>query len=209
MKIVACFLAHTEDYWIDDYLADLSKYTDEFYINLNEASEYVREQCESHPNTKKFIETKHKNGRWRIAFQREKALRLLDDVKPDIVLWMDVDTTFPDDFKETLQRFIESDKKCIWFKADYYWNDKCHIRTDGIYSKMGQCLGFKWEPGLTFIPYRGSTMPSNFEKSDRFVSPTPVKHWGYMREEDRLEKAHKHGKNHAFWSKNITLKKVC
>jgi len=208
MKIVACFLAHTEEYWINGYLKDLSKYTNEFYINLNSASEYVTKQCKNHPYTKKIIETENKNGKWKIGLQRNNALRMLDDIKPDIVLWMDVDTTFPDDFKETLQKFIESDKKCLWFKADYYWNDINHIRTDGIYHKMGQCLGFKWEEGLTFLPYRGGTLPTNFEKTDRFVSYSPVKHWGYMREEDRQAKAFKHGKHHPFWSKNITLKKA-
>ena len=210
MKIVACLMVHNEDWIIDEVLRDLAKYTDEFYINLNEPTKYVEKVCKNNPFVKKFIVTKD-NGSWDQGLQRDNTIRLLDDVQPDIVLFPDSDETFPKELPQILEDFWKSDKKYIWFRMWYYWNDKCHIRNDGLFKSMHHCRVFKWESGLVYIPYVGYALPTNFtgHKEWRYAPDYPIHHWGYMRKEDRLKKYERDKAKHYIDESKIKLVKVC
>jgi len=123
-------MAHYEDEFIDGLLEDLSQYTNEFYVNLNEPSEKVKSAVISHTNTRKYILTDNgskivERRNWNQGLQRDNTIRLLDEVKPDIVLFPDGDEIYPKNLKEQLKTFWEDEvKKTFWFRLLYMWGDK-------------------------------------------------------------------------------------
>ncbi len=211
IKIVAVFMAHYEDEFIDGLLEDLSKYTDEFYVNLNEPSKKVRDAVVSHPNTERYVVTD--NGpkitgkrNWNQGLQRDKTIRLLDnvrlfdDVKPDIVLFPDADETYPKNLKEQLKTFWEDEvKKTFWFRLLYMWGDKKHFRNDGIYRRIHHVRAYKWQPGTTYLPYKGYACPTTYiglPKDTRYHSNMPIKHYGYMTPESRQKRFLRDGQDY-------------
>jgi len=183
VKTVACFMAHHDDQFIDRFLENLSQFTDEFYINLNEASPYTEKVCREHKNTKAIIETKN-DGNWHQGHQRELTVRMLDDVKPDIVLFPDTDELYGDDLKFTLEKFWDAHKKGLWFELKYCWGAENTVRLDRHFKKMVHIRAFKWQPNLTYDPYKGFACPNQlfFEKHRKFYSDTPVKHLKFLKQ---------------------------
>jgi len=208
VKIVACFMVHNEDDFIYSLLENLDKYAEGFYVNLNDATNEIADAVASYDKTKKIVSTSN-DGRWNQGLQRDNTIRMLDNVKPDIVLFPDADETYDDGLMEVLEDFWKSDKEYVWFRLWYYWNSAMRIRNDGIFKKMHHCRAFKWREGITFIPYQGYALPTNFtNKKKRYVPDIPMHHWGYMREEDRRRKYERDKKPHYLDERGIILKNV-
>ena len=193
-KIVAAFMSHDGDEWIDGLLNDLSKYTNEFYVNLNDATEKVKKSVMEYPNTVKYIETKN-NGRWLQKIQRENTIRMLDDVKPDIVLFPDDDETYPKNLKKILKDFWQSEHDNLWFHMWYLWGQPNKVRRDHLFKSMCHVRAFKWKPNLTYLPQCGyGAKPSNLPSVGyQFHSTEPTMHYGYMTYECRLRKYKRDG----------------
>lgn len=186
IKIVACFMAHHDDEFIDRFLDNIGQFTDEFYINLNEPTPYTEKKCKEHPHTKKIIKTT--NGKcWSQGVQRQNTIRMLDDVKPDIVIFPDSDELFCDNLMEVLEEFWDSHKKSCWFEMKYCWGDEDTVRLDGAFKKMAHVRAFKWQEGLTYWPYPGFACPREFihEKRKKFLSKSPVKHLKLLKKENK------------------------
>ncbi len=200
-RIVACFMAHHDDQFIDRFLENLSQFTNEFYINLNEPSPYTEKVCREHKNTKRIIETKN-NGNWHQGHQRELTVRMLDDVKPDIVLFPDSDELYSDDLTKTLEKFWDAHKKGLWFELKYCWGSENTVRLDRHFRKMVHVRAFKWEPNLSYEPYRGFACPTElyFEKRRKFYSDTPTKHLKFLKKEN-LERVKNESKEETFFVK--------
>lgn len=181
--IVACIMAHHDDQFIDRLLENLSKFTDEFYINLNNATPHTQKACISHPNTKKYIITTEP---WRQGQQREMTARLVDEAEPDIVLFPDSDEIYADDLMETLKKFWESDKMGCWFEMKYCWGDENTVRLDHHFKHMIHVRAFKWISNISYEGYRGYACPMPYfhEKKRKFVSLSPVKHLKFLKEEN-------------------------
>ena len=217
VKIVGCVMMHNDDAYAKLCLDSLCKYTDELYINLNEASPYIDHLCRNHPKLKKLIITDNPKG-WRQGLQREKTIRMLDDVKPDIVLWPDADEVYADNLIEDLKAFWESPYDCLWFNLAYLWNSPDWMRRDGLFKSMHHVRAFKWKPGLTFLPSSGyGAKPNNLGEGQGYLfhASRPIKHYGYMTLEDRLRKYGRDGKTNyddpkvrARMDKGIILKPV-
>jgi len=98
---------------------------------------------------------------------------------------------------EILKDFWESDKRALYFPMDYYWDNENQVRKDDVYGRMKHVRAFKWAPNITYHPYPGKACPrSVFGKSLAYYSKTPVKHLGYMTQEDRDVKYARDGKSH-------------
>jgi len=183
-KIVACLMAHHDDEFIDRVLENIGKYTDEFYINIHNATPYTKNACISHPKTKKYIIT---TGPWSQAGEREETIRMLDEVEPDIVLFPDSDELYCDDLMDILENFWASHKEACWFEMKYCWWDENHVRLDRHFKKMVHVRAFKWKPNITYEPYGGFACPNNFrgEKHRKFLSKSPVKHLKFLKKENK------------------------
>ena len=132
---------------------------------------------------------------------------MLDDVQPDVVLFPDSDETLPKDFKDTLNKFIESDINTLWFGLMYYWNHPNIARRDGRWKTIHHVRAYKWKQGITYIPYIGYTNPTTFKDEKKFHSPSAMNHWGYMIKKDR-ERKYKRGETHSYALKGRVLKYI-
>ena len=187
IKIVACVMIHDDEY-SKLVLEDLSKYVDEIYVNLNNPSEPIKEIVKNCPKIVKIINTTNKRN-WNQGLQRDNTIRMLDDIKPDIVLFPDSDETYPKNLKEQLKDFWEKEKKkTFWFRLLYLWEDDKHYRNDGIWKAIHHVRAFKWQPDIKYIPYAGYACPTtyiNLPRETRYNSDTPTLHYGYMTEKNR------------------------
>ena len=202
IKIVASFPAHDDDKWIDKVLDNLSLYTNEIYINLNDATPYIKKVVKNHPKVIKWIETTNNGNRWSQGKVRDDTIRMLDDIQPDIVLAPDSDETYPNNLMEMLKEFWEDEqKRTFWFRLYYMHEDEDHIRNDGIWKTIHHVRAFKWEPGLTFIKYAGYACPTeyiNLPRVTKYHSKVPNFHWGYMLTDDRQRKFIRAGEKHNY-----------
>jgi len=205
--ISGILMLHDDDRWAIPCLMSLDKYVDGIYINLNDPTPECKKIAESWPSVKRIIYTTNKNGRWNQEKQREATIRMLDDVKPDIVLFPDSDETFSKDFKETLNKFIESGINTLWFGLMYYWNHPCVARRDGRWKSIHHVRAYRWQPGITYIPYIGYTNPTTFKDEKKFHSPSAINHWGYMIKQDRNRKYSRNTKSN-YISKDRILKYI-
>lgn len=190
MKVVGLLMGHEDNDYIQLVLDDLSKYVDEIYVNLNDATDVIKEAVTNCPKVVKIIETTNDGHPWNQAIVRDKTLRMLDEVKPDIVLFPDSDEVYPDTMPEILKEFIESPNECLWFNLMYVWDKPNQVRRDGLFKSMHHVRAFKWRPGLTFLPQCGyGAKPTNTESVGyRFHASAPIKHYGYMTEANRIKK---------------------
>jgi len=210
VKIVGCVMIHNSPY-AKRVLDDLAKYTNNIYVNLNDPSEENRNMVYKYDKVKLVIlETTNKLNNWHQASQRGLTIRMLDDIKPDIILFPDDDELYPNCLMELLNDFWESDKKAFYFTMDYCYNDEQSIRKDGIFSRMHHVRAFKWEPGITYKPYPGKACPRTvFGNSLAFYDRKRafVKHLGYMTERDRQIKYKRDGKKHYLETPKILITK--
>lgn len=198
VKIVACVMMYDDDDYCQLVLDDLSKYTDEIYVNLNEPTKKIEKIVKGYLRVVKIIETKN-NGGWKQKIQRENTIRMLDNVKPDIVLWPDSDETFPPDMWKILEDFWKSEHKNLWFHMWYLWDSPKKVRRDHLFKSMCHVRAFKWQAGLTYLPQCGyGAKPANLpSKGYQFHSPKPVMHYGYMTYKNRLRKYNRSGIDYA------------
>lgn len=196
-------MVHDDDRWLVNCLMSLDKYVDGIYVNLNDPTPLCKRIIEDWPSVKKIIYTTNKNGRWRQGEQRENTIRLLDDVKPDVVLFPDSDESYPADFKNTLDKFIKSGLNTLWFGLMYYWNHPHVVRRDGRWKAIHHVRAYRWQPGITYIPYAGYTNPTTFINEKKFHSPSAINHWGYMIKADRERKYKRNTKSNYVYKERI------
>ena len=189
-------MVHDNDY-LKRVIDDLSKYVKDIYVNLNDPTEKNRKIVEKHPNVKKIVYTSNANGNWRQSLQRGITVRMLDEVKPDIVVFPDDDEIFPPDLIKILKDFWKSKKKALYFTMDYCWNNENQIRVDSVFGRMHHVRAFKWEPNLTYHPYPGKSCPRNMCGLDEvYSSCSNIKHLGYMTKKNRMNRYKRDKKGH-------------
>ena len=206
MKIVGLLMVHDDDLWISSCLMSLDKYVDGIYVNLNNPTPICKKIIEGWPSVKKIIYTTNE-GRWNQGVQRDNTIRMLDEVKPDIVLFPDSDETLPKNFDIILKDFIDSGINTLWFGLIYYWNHPNVARRDGRWKAIHHVRGYRWKSGITYIPYAGYTNPTTFINEKKFNSPAGMNHWGYMIKEDRERKYDRNTKAN-YLSKGRVLKYI-
>jgi hypothetical protein len=207
MKVVGLLMVHDDDRWIIPCLMSLDKYVDEIYVNLNNPTSTCKEIIETWPSVKKIIYTTNKNNKWNQGLQRENSIRMLDNVKPDIVLFPDSDETLPKNFEVILNKFIKSDLNTLWFGLLYYWNHPNVIRRDGRWKSVHHVRAYRWKPNITYIPYIGYTNPTTYKDEKKFNSPKGMNHWGYMLKKDR-ERKYSRGSKSNYSTKGRILKYI-
>lgn len=192
IKIVAVLCCHDNDSFLQKCLDGLSKYAKNIYVNLNEPTEETERIVMSHPSVVNVVRTTNNGGRWNQGMVRDAAIRMLDNVCPDIVLFPDDDELFCDNTREQLKEFWENeDYKTMWWRLLYLWDDEKHFRNDRYWRSIHHVRCYKWQPGVTYVPYSGYACPTTFikePKKTRFNANKPIIHYGYLREDDRSRK---------------------
>lgn len=88
---------------------------------------------------------------------REDLIRMLDNIKPDFVLFPDSDETFGPDFEDDFLVFQNSGWDMMMFDYEMITEDNRLVRK---YPGARHCKAFRWQPGITYIPYTGYARPN-------------------------------------------------
>jgi hypothetical protein len=176
-------------------LEDLPNYVDEIYLHLHRAPEYTGDWYLKVPKVMKITEVSLGREFCRVEFRsqgnrerfRETTLRILDDVRPDLVLFPDEDEAFPEPeyLAEDLLRFYRSKKKQLAFRRINFWDGMDTVRSDRWTNVNGPHTRiYKWQPGLTYFPYVGYNRVASYGKR-QMVARSAMKHYAFMTREER------------------------
>jgi hypothetical protein len=113
-------------------------------------------------------------------------VRMLDDVKPEIVLVPDEDEEFGPYLELDIERLRRSKYPQMAFAYEYPmptedgWNGR-----DKPYPSKPHVKAYKWRPGLTYHPYKRRARLSNFGKDDYILGHSRMRHLCFWNEEIR------------------------
>ena len=140
-------------------LESLQSHVDELYLHFDgrvgNDNIFKNLNIENFPKLKNVIVTKKE---WNRYNWRERMLRVLDDVKPDVVLNMDEDEMYDGNIEKDIEDLLKSPENIQMFFQYVY---PIPGTKDQKYPKYPHVKMFRWIEGLTFYPYRGSARLSN------------------------------------------------
>jgi hypothetical protein len=192
-KIAGCMMLHYFKWpWC---LEELAGYVDEIYLLLHYSSGFEADWPKRVPRLKRVTEIHFEKELTRIQFRaegnrekfREKTIRMLDLVGPDLVLFPDEDEMFPEPelLAADLERFYGSRHRQLAFRRTNFWDSMDMVRSDRwIHYHGAHVRVFKWQPGLTYTPYLGYNRVSSYGKR-RMKARTVMRHYAFLRKEDR------------------------
>lgn len=125
---------------------------------------------------------------WNAFIWREELIRMLDDVKPELVLFPDEDETFSMMLANDLKAFRESDKMQMAFNYVYPAPSIDGWKHKKAYPSNRHVKVFKWKEGLTYIPYKKRARLSNYDKDDYFKAKSKILHYCFYTPELRKNK---------------------
>jgi len=162
-------------------LEELQKCVDELYVRFDATvgtkEAFSQLTVESFPKLKRVLVVGKKV--WNRYNWREQMLRMLDEVRPDMVLNLDEDEVFEsENIEEDLKLFWNSEFKQLSFD---YCNPMPGMAPK-LYPDHEHIKAFKWQPKLTFIPYKGSARLSNI-KSVTKCPRTKILHYCWFDKE--------------------------
>jgi hypothetical protein len=129
--------------------------------------------------------------RWDTFTWREEMLRMLDDVKPDLVLSVDQDEIFEDTIKTEMMDFYKSDKLGMMFNyvSPMPTDDGSIILGGKPYPLHPHMKAYKWKPDLTYLPYCGNAKIRKYSGSrDWYMAKTKILHYSMYRKEWQVQK---------------------
>lgn len=183
MKTVALVALSNFPYW-RMCMEKLREQVDEIYVRVDVSKENkLKELLDTELADRIMISDKEWN-RWN---WREDLLRMIDDVKPDVVLIPDHDEMYEDTIKEDIKKFCDSGKDMMFFDFITPTDDGRIIpELNGKgYPSLAHCSGFRWVEGLTYYPYCGLAMPTNYANvpNNRYHAVTKIKHYAMWTKE--------------------------
>lgn len=129
---------------------------------------------------------------------REQVLKRLRELnkeqKIDILLWPDGDEMFTDDFINSLDKFIESDKKVMMIRPITIFDNFETIRCRTL---VPHGRVYKYIPELTALPYRGRTLYLPYTREDAYRDVHTMIHLPYLTSDSREFRKVYTGKNTA------------
>lgn len=167
-------------------LTSLSSLVDELYLRFDtlRGDLKIKETITKmkNPKIKNILES---NVFWNKFNWREEMLRMLDTVKPDIVVSIDEDEEFEKGIKNEMIEFYNSDK--VAMMIDY--QDPMPTDDGSLvpkYPGKPHMKIYKWKPNLTYIPYRAFARVTNYSDSTRYwYSKSKLLHYCYYNKELR------------------------
>lgn len=183
-------------------LDELAQHVDEIHLLLHYAPGECFDWPGRNPKVRKIDEIREDEN-WKVEgwyaragsnYQgefRERALRMLDEVKPDIVLFPDEDESFPEPelMARDLERFWKSGKNQLAFTRCNFWDSMDMVRKDRWIPYKPHVKVYKWREGLTYYPYLGWNCVSTYGKK-KMVARSAVRHYAYLEKEERERRFH-------------------
>lgn len=119
---------------------------------------------------------------WNRFNWREQMIRMLDEVEPEMVLCLDEDEEYGNGLDRDLEEFRATDRKMLFFDYEMVTEDGREVPK---YPGGPHCKGYKWEPGITYIPYRGNAIPDTFRanKDHWFRCTSKIQHYCFYTSE--------------------------
>ena len=185
MKVVGQMAIYNFPLW-EKCLLSLSSKVDELYLRFDtlrgnvEILEKIKKS--NNPKIKNILES---NVFWNKFNWREEMIRMLDDVKPDIVIVIDEDEAFEESIKDEIIDFYKSDKLAMMvdYAVPMPTDDKSLVSK---YPGKSHMKVYKWKPGLTYVPYRSFARVTNYcDPSYYWFSKSKLLHYCYFNKEIR------------------------
>ncbi len=178
-------------------LEDFAHYVDEIHLLLHYSQDTDCDWAKESSKVKGCLELRESED-WRVEgwyarggsrYQgefRDRALRMLDDVRPELVLFPDEDESFPEPefLIKDLKRLYRSKKNQIAFKRCNFWDSMELVRKDRWIGYKPHVKIYKWRSGLSYHPYIGWNCVSTYG-TKKLVARSAVKHYAYMEKEER------------------------
>jgi hypothetical protein len=183
-------------------LHDLSQYVDEIYLLLHYPEGAAPLWWKEVRGLKEFVEIRE-NEEWKVqgwygregsSFQgefRDRALRMLDSVRPELVFFPDEDESLPEPehLVRDLERLWRSRKSQLAFKRCNFWDSMDTVRKDKWIPYSPHVKIYKWRPGLSYLPYAGWNCLQTYG-TKKLVARSVIKHYAYMEREERERRFH-------------------
>jgi len=191
MKIVGQ-IAVSKFPMFENTLRKLSENVDEIYLRFdnNNGDKSLLKNLDSISNNK-VKDILYSNQVWDTSSWREEMLRMLDSVKPNLVLSVDQDEIFEDSIKTEMLDFYNSDKLGMMFSyiEPMPTDDGSIILGGKAYPLHPHMKAYKWKPGLTYLPYYGNAKIRSYSSPrDWYMAKTKIYHYSLYKKEWRVEK---------------------
>ena len=128
------------------------------------------------------------SSEWNAFVWREELIRMLDDVKPEIVLFPDEDESFGPGIEKDINRLRKSDKRQMAFNYEYPAPSTDGWKWHKPYPSEPHIKCYKWEEGLTYIPYKKRASLSKYGKFNYKLAKSKVLHYCFYTPELRRNK---------------------
>ena len=180
VRVVAVVAMSSFPFW-RERLEALKSVCDEIYVRFDGVQgdpEMLRELQAAAGDKLKHVRVSDEP--WKPPMWREDGLRLLDDVKPDIVLCPDEDEEFGDGFLAELRTFWQSDKLGMMLEYEPLVTHDGKIINDGApYPPEPHMKAYKWRAGLSYWPWHrgGGVMSQYFNPSCQWRAKTRLRHY--------------------------------
>jgi len=189
MKVVALVALSDFPYW-KMCMEKLREQADEICVRIDDTKENKYEEL---MDSKLADRVMRSNVVWNRYNWRNELLRMIDDTIQDIVLIPDHDEIYEDTISDEIIDFYNSGKDMMFFDFITMTNDGREIpELNGrAYPSIPHCSAFRWIEGLTYFPYCGVAMPTNYAAvpDNRYHAVTKIKHYCMWTKE--LEEAKK------------------
>lgn len=127
---------------------------------------------------------------WTKAGWREQLLRMLDDYKPDIVLFIDDDEMYGEGIEKDIVDFYNSGKGQMMFKykTPLPTMDGSVVNRGKPYPGLPHMKAFRWKEGLTYHPYPTLAKLGSYKGEEVFEAQSEILHYCMYTKE--LQRSH-------------------
>ena len=134
---------------------------------------------------------KRVQGPWTRIGSLELMMRMMDDVKPDVVLMPDDDEVLPERFTDELVKWREQwDKRVTMsFAPVQCIGDYNTILSRRFYRQAPHCKAIHWHPDISYVKgYAGWCWTSKLYRMKKYHCPYPMRHLAYVTQAQRDER---------------------
>jgi hypothetical protein len=143
------------------------------------------------------------SSKWNAFIWREELIRMLDDVKPDLVLFPDEDEMFEDAIDVDIKRLMKSGRMQMAFNYKYPAPTIDGWKWYKAYPQNSHVKMFKWREGLTYIPYKKRARLSNYHKFDYKIGISKILHYCFYTPELRKNKLWNEGQKKKWFKREM------
>ena len=125
---------------------------------------------------------------WTQITSLEAGMRMVDDMKPDIVLFPDEDELFPDNLADEIAdwREVWDVRPTMSFASFQCIDNPQQILMEHIYRQAPHCKVLRWSPGISYTAgYAGWCWPLSHYQQKKYFCPYPLRHMAYMTQAQR------------------------